>query len=76
MDGRGSARVRPLFSEKYLRFAGSLIGSALLEVRYGVCLAAPGYRLQHGPQLSFSFQRALAVSLQLFDPLSLDSNIE
>ena len=62
--------------ETYLRFAGSLIGSALLEVRYGVCLAAPGYRLQHGPQLRFSLQRALAVSLQLFDPLSLDSNIE
>jgi hypothetical protein len=61
--------------ETSLRLAGSLIGSALLEVRYGICLAAPGYRLQHGPQLRFSFQCALAVSLQLFDAFSLDSNI-
>jgi hypothetical protein len=56
--------------------AGSLIDSAPLEVRYCVCLAAPGYRLQHGPQLRFSFQRALTVSLQLFDAFSLDSNSE
>jgi hypothetical protein len=51
------------FLETYLRFAGSLIGRALLEVRHGVCLAVPSYRLQHGAQLRFSFQRALAVSL-------------
>ena len=56
--GRFSREGLRHFETSVLSFARLLTVSALFEVRYGVCLAGPRYRVQHGSQPRLGLLRA------------------